>query len=82
MVETLQKHGAVRPGDISREGAVLLVDQRWARMDFDLQEGSAICLSHYLAGGQDRWIRQITFKNQMTGIVYGTIEGKRYRTGP
>lgn len=77
----LQSLGVIKPGDIDRNGATILVDKRWASMPFDLQKGSAECISHKIAGAQDRWISRIVFRNQITGVVYGTIEGQRYRTG-
>lgn len=73
--------GLVRPGTVDADGMVLLTDARWARLDADLQRYTAECLSHFMAHGQNRWITRIQFRNQLTGVVYGTIEGDRYRIG-
>lgn len=81
VAQALEASGAVRAGSIDRQGATLLVDQRWARLSFADQAAAAECLSHRIAGGQDRWIRKIVFLNQPTGVVYGTIENTRYRAG-
>jgi len=58
---------------------MILVDRGWVAMDFDSQKTMAECVSHYMAGGQDKWVKRIKFKNQATGITYGTIEYTRYR---
>lgn len=82
VTDMLEQSGAIRPGEMTREGAVLLTDSRWTRLSFADQSGAAACLSHRIAGSQDRWTRKITFRNQATGVVYGTIENTRYRSGP
>jgi hypothetical protein len=74
--------GLVSPGTANADGMVLLTDARWPTLDASLQQYTAECLSHYLAGGQNRWVKRIQFRNQRTGVVYGTIEGDRYRIGP
>lgn len=82
MVKVAEKNGLVRPGTVSRDLAVLLTDSRWAtKLDGNMQEGLAICLSHYLAGGQNRWVRQLQLRNQASGVVYATVEGDRFRIG-
>lgn len=82
VAQALEASGAVRPGSIDQQGATLLVDQRWTRLSFADQSAAAECISHRIAGGQDRWIRKIVFLHQPTGVVYGTIENTRYRAGP
>lgn len=81
LVETAEKSGAIRSGGVTRAGATILVDASWAQMDFAMQTTLAECVSHYMAKSQDRWAKKIQFKNQQTGVVYGTIENTRYRTG-
>lgn len=82
VVKLITDSGVMRPGDMTSDGAVMLVDARWTNIPFSDQAGSAECISHYMAGGQNRWIKKISFKNQRTGVVYGTIENTRYRSGP
>lgn len=78
VVKKAERNGLVRAGSIDRSGAVILTDARWAKMDFSLQERLAVCLSHYLAGGQDKWVTKITFRNQVAGVTYGTMKNTRY----
>lgn len=82
LVKVAEKNGLVRPGTVDRDLAVLLTDARWAtKLDVNLQEGLAVCLSHYVAGGQNRWVRKLQLRNQATGVVYATVEGDRFRIG-
>lgn len=81
-VKLAERQGVIRPGTVETSGAVILTDARWiSRMDVDLQKYLAECTSHYLAGGQNRWIKRVQFRNQRTGVVYATIEGDRFRIG-
>lgn len=81
-VERAEKERLIRPGTIDRDGAVILTDARWTtRLDGQLQEGLALCVSHYIAGGQNRWLKKVQFRNQVTGVVYATVEGDRFRIG-
>lgn len=81
-VDRAQREGLIRPGTIDRSGAVILTDSRWAtRLDAQLQQGLALCVSHYIAGGQNRWLKKVQFRNQATGVVYATVEGDRFRIG-
>lgn len=50
-------------------------------MPADLQAAAALCLSHYIAGSDDKLVRSIAFRNQATGVTYGRIEGTRYSIG-
>lgn len=68
----------VRAGSITRDGAVILTDARWTKLDFTMQESIAKCLSHYIAGSQNHWVTKITFRNQAAGVTYGTMENTRY----
>jgi uncharacterized lipoprotein YmbA len=82
MVKVVEKSGLIRPGTVSQEAAVLLTDSRWAtKLDSHMQEGLAVCLSHYVAGGQNRWVRKLQLRNQLSGVVYATVEGDRFRIG-
>ena len=77
-----ESKGLIKPGTVDRDGAVILTDARWAtRLDADLQQQLALCVSHYLAGGQNRWIKRVQFRNQATGVTYATVEGDRFRIG-
>jgi hypothetical protein len=81
-VDEAQRRGLIRPGSIDHTGAVILTDARWTtRLDAGLQEGLALCVSHYIAGGQNRWLKRVQFRNQATGVVYATVEGDRFRIG-
>lgn len=81
-VKLAEKQGLIRPGTIDSNGAVILTDARWAtRLTSDLQEGLARCVSHYIAGGQNQWLKRVQFRNQATGVVYATMEGDRFRIG-
>lgn len=80
--EDAERLRLVTPGGMDATGATLHTSAAWARMPFDSQRGLAECLSHYIAGGQDRWIKRIQFRNQATGVIYGVIENTRYRSGP
>jgi hypothetical protein len=81
-VKLAEQQGVIRPGTIDTSGAVILTDARWVnRMDGELQKYLAECTSHYLAGGQNRWIKRVQFRNQSTGVIYATIEGDRFRIG-
>lgn len=81
-VARAEKDGLIRPGTIDRDGAVILTDARWStRLDAELQEGLALCVSHYIAGGQNRWLKKVQFRNQTTGVIYATVEGTRFRIG-
>lgn len=82
-VDLAQREGLLRPGTIDRTGAVILTDSRWTtRLDGQLQQDLALCVSHYLAGGQNQWLKRVQFRNQATGVVYATVEGDRFRIGP
>jgi uncharacterized lipoprotein YmbA len=81
-VKLAEKQGLIRPGTIDAEGAVVLTDARWAtRLDAALQEQLAQCVSHYIAGGQNRWTKRVEFRNQATGVVYATMRGDRFHIG-
>jgi len=81
-VKEAESKGLIKPGTVDRDGAVILTDARWAtRLDADLQQQLALCVSHYLAGGQNRWIKRVQFRNQATGVTYATVEGDRFRIG-
>jgi hypothetical protein len=82
LVEAADRQGSIRPGTVDRSGATLLVDESFSRAPINWQQTIAECYSHYLAKGQDRWIKKIAFVNQRTGVTYGTIEYTRYRVGP
>lgn len=78
IVNTAEGAGLVRAGPVSRDGAVILTDARWAKLDFNMQESIAKCVSHYIAGSQNHWVTKITFRNQAAGVTYGTMENTRY----
>jgi hypothetical protein len=79
--ELAERSGAVSPASVDSKGMVMHVTSAWTQMPFDSQKKLAECLSHYVAGGQDRWVKRIVFRNQASGITYGTIENSRYRAG-
>jgi hypothetical protein len=76
--ELMSRNGVAKPAGFNKDGFLILVDRRWAQMDLEHQRSSATCISHVLAGGQNRWIRRIVFKNQVTGLTYGVMEGSEY----
>lgn len=81
-VKEAESKGLLRPGTIDRDGAVILTDARWAtRLDAQLQQDLALCVSHVIAGGQNRWLKRVEFRNQATGVTYATVEGDRFRIG-
>lgn len=82
LVEAAEKSGAISSGGVTPQGATIFVDNGWARMGFETQKTMAECVSHYMAGSQDKWATRIRFLNQQTGVVLGTIEYTRYRAGP
>ncbi|MFV7512885.1 hypothetical protein ACNPM2_10910 [Stenotrophomonas geniculata] len=77
-VESLESSGEARPGRVDSSGADVLVDERWAAMNFSTQQFNARCLSNYGAGSSEKWIARIRFINQRTGVVYGLLEGDQY----
>ena len=81
LVETAEKAGAISSGGVTAQGATIFVDNGWARMGFEAQKTMAECVSHYMAGSQDKWVSRTRFLNQRTGVVLGTMEGIRYRAG-
>jgi hypothetical protein len=82
LVEAAEREGMIRPAGMTREGMTMLVGQSWTEMPFSKQGVLAECASHYVAGGQNRWIKKIAFVNQTTGVTLGTIEADDYRVGP
>ncbi len=73
--------GFVRDGGGSRSGGmVLLTDARWTRQSVDEQRELALCLAHSIAG-EGNTLKKLVFRNQATGVVYGTLEYDRYRVG-
>lgn len=73
--------GFVRDGGGSRSGGmVLLTDARWTRQSVDEQREMALCLAHSIAG-EGNTLKKLVFRNQATGVVYGTLEYDRYRVG-
>lgn len=81
LVKIGEETGAMRAGGMTRNGATIIVSQRWGALPFSDQQAMAECASHVMAGGQNRWIKRIQFRNQVTGVTYGTIENTRYRVG-
>ncbi|MEG3193623.1 hypothetical protein SNE32_15490 [Lysobacter sp. D1-1-M9] len=81
LAEAAEISGIVRPVGVDASGATFLAQPAWAQLDFETQARTAQCISRYMAGGQDRHIRKIVFRNQGSGVVYGTLELDRYRVG-
>lgn len=79
--EGAERTGLVSYGGMSSSGAVLHTAPAWVELPFESQRALAECLSHYIARGQDRWVKRIEFRNQATGVTYGVIENTRYRAG-
>ena len=73
--------GFVRDGGGSRSGGmVLLTDARWTKQSVDEQREMALCLAHSIAGDGNT-LKKLVFRNQLTGVVYGTLEYDQYRIG-
>lgn len=74
--------GLVRPGPMDRSGAIIFVSARWTQLPASDQAELAECLSHVIAGGQDKWIKRIEFRNQAAGVTYGVIQNTQYTANP
>ena len=81
LVESAQSAGAIQAAGVTRDGMTVAVDTGWTKMGFENEKMMAECVSHYVAGSQDKWIKKISFVNRATGVTYGTIENTRYRSG-
>lgn len=73
--------GVLRAGDVSRSEIVVIASPLFATMKVDGQRQVAECLSHRFAGSQDSHVPLIVFRNQASGVTYGTIKFGRYTTG-
>jgi hypothetical protein len=81
MAKLMESKGFIRPGGITRGEVTLLTDARWTALDVAAQASTASCLSRYMAGSEDRQIKKLVFRNQLSGVVYGVLEYDRYRVG-
>lgn len=81
MAELAVGSGFVRDGGGSRGGGmVLLTDARWTKQSVANQGALALCLAHTIAG-EGNTLKKVVFRNQATGVVYGTLEYDRCRVG-
>lgn len=78
----MEAEGLLRAGGVDASGATVLVDRSFTNWPVEQQATIATCVSQYLAGSADKMLRRVTFKNQRTGVTYGTLEYTRYRVGP
>lgn len=73
--------GVLRAGDVAGSEITVMASPLFATMKVDGQRQVAECLSHRFAGSQDYHVPVIVFRNQVSGVTYGTIKFGRYTTG-